>query len=101
MTSRNSKIGGADKNLDLKQGKVKRYALEERKKAIELYFKYGRHAAPVISGLGYPNYSSLSALVKEYEETGSLHEKTASSRAYKEEEKKAAVEFLESRSATR
>ena len=31
------------------------YALEERKKAVELYLKYGRHAALVMRELGYPD----------------------------------------------
>lgn len=35
------------------------YALEDRKRAVELYLKYGRHAAPVMRELGYPNYKSL------------------------------------------
>ena len=50
------------------------YALEERKKAVELYLKYGRHAALVMRELRYPDYKSLIAWVKEYEETGTLHE---------------------------
>ncbi|HIV99046.1 MAG TPA: DUF4817 domain-containing protein [Candidatus Ornithospirochaeta avicola] len=48
------------------------YSLEDRKKAIELYLKYGRHASIVMRELGYPDYKSLIAWVKEYEETGTL-----------------------------
>ena len=69
------------------------YALEERKKAVELYLKYGRHAALVMRELGYPDYKSLIAWVKEYEETGTLHEKGNYTRSYTNEEKQKAVDF--------
>lgn len=70
------------------------YTLEERKKAVELYIKYGRKAAYVIRDLGYPkNTKSIVSWTKELEETGRLHEKVASSRAYTDEEKQKAVDF--------
>ncbi len=69
------------------------YALEERKKAVELYLKYGRHATLVMRELGYPDYKSLIAWVKEYEETGTLHEKGNYTRSYTNEEKQKAVDF--------
>lgn len=70
------------------------YSLEERKKAVELYIKYGRKAAYVIRDLGYPkNTKSIVSWAKELEQTGSLHEKVASSRAYTDEEKQKAVAF--------
>ena len=35
------------------------YSYEERMKAVQLYIKYGRRAAPVIHELGYPNRHML------------------------------------------
>lgn len=69
------------------------YVLEDRKRAVELYLKYGRHAAPVIRELGYPDYKSLVAWVKEYEETGTLREKGYYAKSYTREEKQRAVDF--------
>lgn len=69
------------------------YVLEARKRAVELYLKYGRHAAPVIRELGYPDYKSLVAWVKEYEETGTLREKGYYAKSYTREEKQRAVDF--------
>lgn len=69
------------------------YALEDRKKAVELYLKYGRHAAPVMRELGYPDYKSLISWVREYEETGTLRERGYYARSYTREEKQAAVDF--------
>ena len=43
--------------------------------------------------LGYPDYKSLIAWVKEYEETGTLHEKGNYTRSYTNEEKQKAVDF--------
>ena len=35
------------------------YSYEERKKAVDLYIKYGKKATAVITELGYPNRHSL------------------------------------------
>ena len=69
------------------------YALEEIIKAIELYFRYGRKASAVIRELGYPDRKILVKWVREYEETGKLHERCAGSNRYSQEEKQEAVDF--------
>jgi putative transposase len=51
------------------------YTLEERKKAVELYLKWGRNSAAVRRELGYPSKKALKLWVKEYESSGTLHEK--------------------------
>lgn len=43
------------------------YALEERIKAVDLYFRYGRKASAVIRELGYPDRKILVKWVREYE----------------------------------
>ena len=63
------------------------YALEERIKAVDLYFRYGRKASAVIRELGYPDRKILVKWVREYEETGKLHERCAGSNRYSQEEK--------------
>lgn len=69
------------------------YALEDRKKAVELYLKYGRHAAPVMRELGYPDYKSLIAWVREYKETGTLQDRGYYARCYSQEDKQVVVDF--------
>ena len=69
------------------------YALEERIKAVDLYFRYGRKASAVIRELGYPDRKMLVKWAKEYEETGKLHERCAGSNRYSQEEKQEAVDF--------
>lgn len=69
------------------------YSLEERQKAVELYFKYGRKASITIRELGYPDRHMLVKLAEEYEETGKLHEGSAGHRGFSEEEKQKAVDF--------
>lgn len=65
------------------------YALEDRKKAVELYLKYGRHAAPVMRELGYPDYKSLISWGRKYEETWIFRERGYYARCYTKEEKQA------------
>ena len=69
------------------------YALEERIKAVELYFRYGRKASAVIRELGYPDRKILVKWAREYEETGKLHERCAGNSRYSQEEKQEAVDF--------
>ena len=37
------------------------YSLEEKKKVVELYLKYGRNTAVTIRELGYPNRHTLTS----------------------------------------
>ena len=69
------------------------YALEERIKAVEMYFKYGRKVSAVIRELGYPDRKMLVKWAREYEETGKLHERCAGNSRYSQEEKQEAVDF--------
>lgn len=70
------------------------YTLEERMKAISLYFKWGRNSAAVRRELGYPSKKALKLWVKEYESTGSLHDRYRPRRPkYSEEQKQAAVQY--------
>ena len=52
------------------------YSYDERKKAIQLYIKYGRRAAQVIRELGYPNRLTLRLWYYEYQKTGTLQKET-------------------------
>lgn len=49
------------------------YSLEERMKAVDLYFKYGGSSAAVRRELGYPSKRALKLWVGEYKSTGLLH----------------------------
>lgn len=71
------------------------FSLEERKKAVELYLKYGRNSALVLRELGYPkNRHTLKSWVEEFERSnGQLHEKRKSYSKYSDEDKKKAVDF--------
>ena len=48
------------------------YTLEERMKAVSLYFKRGRNSPAVRRKLGYPSKKALKLWVKEYESTGAF-----------------------------
>ncbi len=67
--------------------------LEERIKAVELYFRYGRKASAVIRELCYPDRKMLVKRVREYEETGKLHERCAGNNRYSQEDKQEAIDF--------
>ena len=70
------------------------FSYEERKKAVELYIKYGKNASAVINELGYPNRHSLVQWYKVYLKTGQIP-KSARKRhpRYTEEQKIQAVNF--------
>ena len=50
------------------------YSKAERQKAIDLYIKYGKRSATVVSKLGYPNRHTLRLWHKEFKEEGYLRE---------------------------
>ena len=50
------------------------YGKEERQKAVDLYIKYGKRAATVVSELGYTNRHTLRLWYKEFKEEGKLRE---------------------------
>lgn len=68
------------------------YTLEQRIRAVELYINYGLKATAAIRELGYPCRNQLQAWHKEWLESGgTLHERSRSSEAYTQEQKRAAV----------
>ena len=48
------------------------YSKAERQKAVDLYIKYGKRSATVVSELGYPNRHTLRLWYKEFKEEGYL-----------------------------
>lgn len=73
------------------------YSYKQRKKAVELYIKYGLVAAPVIRALGYPNRHTLQNWYREYLRRGTLKKKFADGKphptsCYSDEDMKRAVD---------
>lgn len=70
------------------------YTLEQRMKAVNLYFKYDRNAAATRRELGYPSRAALREWITEYETTGTLHDgyRPRASK-YTDEQKRLAVEY--------
>ena len=70
------------------------YSYEERKKAVDLYIKYGKKATAVITELGYPNRHSLVQWYKAFIKAGKIEVPDLSGRTkYTEEQKIKAVKF--------
>ena len=68
------------------------YSYDQRKKAVELYIKYGFALRAVIRELGYPTCEqSIRNWYKEYQEKGELSQQFFSSNQYTAEQKDAAV----------
>ena len=71
------------------------YSLEERMKAVSLYFKYGCSPAAVRRELGYPTKNTVKQWAREFRATGALHERSHRNRhgsKYSEEQKQVAVD---------
>ena len=73
------------------------YSYEQRKKAVELYIKYGFALRAVIRELGYPTCEqSIRNWYKEYQDNGELPQQYSSPNQYTTEQKNAAVQhYLE------
>ena len=69
------------------------FSYEERKKAVDLYFKYHKNSAAVIRELGYPSRGALRCWIKEFNEEGNLHEKHKRKSKYTDEQRKQAVDY--------
>lgn len=70
------------------------YSYEERKKAVDLYIKYGKKASAVINELGYPNRHVLVIWYKAYIEKGKIEVPDWHGRSpYSEEQKQTAVKY--------
>lgn len=68
------------------------YSYGDRKRAVELYIKYGLSAAGVIHELGYPTRSALRNWYKDYLEHGEVREAAHEPRFYSADEKRRAVD---------
>lgn len=65
---------------------------EEKIRAIELYFKYGRKLAPVVRELGYPSKRNLRRWIRSWEAGGGAKESVRHKHRYSDEQKQVAVE---------
>ena len=68
------------------------YSYEDRRKAVELYIKYGLRAAATIRELGYPDRHFLSMWYKEYITNGDLHPTLERTPKFSKEQRKVALE---------
>ena len=68
------------------------HSYEDRIRAVELYFRYGKNAAVVVRELGYPSIKQLGRWVSVYEATGELPKKLKPRNRYSHAQKIAAVE---------
>ena len=68
------------------------HSYEDRIRAVELYFRYGKRLAIVVRELGYPSVKQLSRWVRIYEEEGDLPKELKPRERYSRAQKVAAVE---------
>jgi transposase-like protein len=68
------------------------HSYEDRIRAVELYYRYGKKASVVVRELGYPSIKQLGRWVRIYEETGNLPRELKSRQRYSHAQKIAAVE---------
>jgi len=68
------------------------HSYEERIRAVELYYLYGRKASVVVRELGYPPIKQLGRWVRIYEEKGDLPRELKPRERYSHAQKVAAVE---------
>ncbi|EFB4408597.1 transposase, partial [Escherichia coli] len=64
---------------------------EEKIRAIELYFKYGKKLAPVVRELGYPSKRNLRRWSRSWEAGGGAKESIRHKHRYSDEQKQVAV----------
>lgn len=65
---------------------------EEKIRAIELYFKYGKKLAPVVRELGYPSKRNLRRWIRSWEAGGGVKESIRHKPRYSDVQKQVAVE---------
>lgn len=68
------------------------HSYEDRIRAVELYYRYGKEASVVVMELGYPSTKQLSRWVRIYEEKGDLPKELKARVRYSRAQKIAAVE---------
>lgn len=69
------------------------YTIQERKKAIRLYIKYGLKAAPTIRELGYPSRKMLKRWYDDYKKNNKVFINTKRKSRYSKDQRKKAVNF--------
>ena len=67
---------------------------EEKIRAIELYFKYGKKLAPVVRELGYPSKRNLRRWIRSWEAGGGAKESIRHKPRYTDEQKQVAVDII-------
>lgn len=73
------------------------HSYEDRIRAVELYYRYGKKASVVVMELGYPSTKQLGRWVRIYEEKGDLPRELKPRERYSRTQKIAAVELSYSR----
>ncbi|CAM6680327.1 Transposase [Klebsiella pneumoniae] len=68
------------------------HSYEDRIRAVELYYRYGKKASIVVMELGYPPTKQLGRWVRIYEEKGDLPRELKPRERYSRTQKIAAVE---------
>lgn len=68
------------------------HSYEDRIRAVELYYRYGKKASVVVMELGYPSTKQLSRWVRIYEEKGDLPRELNPRERYSRAQKIAAVD---------
>lgn len=68
------------------------HSYEDRIRAVELYYRYGKKASVVVRELGYPSTKQLGRWVRIYEKTGDLPRDLKRRERYSRAQKIAAVE---------
>lgn len=68
------------------------HSYEDRIRAVELYYRYGKKASVVVMELGYPSTKQLGRWVRIYEEKGDLPRELKTRERYSRTQKIAAVE---------
>lgn len=67
------------------------FTYEDRRIAVDLYYKYHGNGAAVIRELGYPSRNALRQWVKEFERDGDLHKRHKRKSKFSKEEREFAV----------
>ena len=67
---------------------------EEKIRAIELYFKYGKKLAPVVRELGYPSKRNLRRWIRSWEAGGGAKESIRHKHRYSDEQMQVAVDII-------
>ena len=68
------------------------HSYEDRIRAVELYFRYGKRLTVVVRELGYPSVKQLGRWVRIFEEYGDLPRELKPRKRYSHAQKVAAVE---------